>query len=163
MPLSRGSSRSTFSGAFFRPPHFLFFPCQLKPTELLAETQKAIDPTLHERHQEIIKRKKKEKELIQGLEVLTTQFQHLEQQAKGLEKDVQQINEKKQCEKQIELLHKKRPIIEWNNARDVLDELKLKKKELDSKFQSEQQRQKPVNDEIKSAFLVSFFVTSLLA
>eukprot|EP00240_Pyramimonas_obovata_P000067 CAMPEP_0118947068 /NCGR_PEP_ID=MMETSP1169-20130426/45317_1 /TAXON_ID=36882 /ORGANISM="Pyramimonas obovata, Strain CCMP722" /LENGTH=1143 /DNA_ID=CAMNT_0006893203 /DNA_START=136 /DNA_END=3568 /DNA_ORIENTATION=+ len=126
---------------------------QLKPTELLMETEKAIgDAHLRKMHQDLIDMRNDIKGLGTRVQEHRQQLERYQEQNRVLERDVERVNERNRLYALIEELEKKKPWLkfeiakdEWENARVNAKRTKNQMKEKEKQLQI---ARKPLTDKM---------------
>ncbi|KAI0309852.1 P-loop containing nucleoside triphosphate hydrolase protein [Amylostereum chailletii] len=119
----------------------------MSPQQLLKETQNAAgDGCLTAWHETLIKEGKDSKELGDLLAADKKQLETLQERNAMLERDVQRFKERKEIERQIELLELMIPFMEYIEARARYSETKAKQRELYQRVQVLKQKNAPTLD-----------------
>jgi len=132
---------------------------KLTPVELLIETEKAAAPgDVYEQHQQLIELRAKEREITGKLEEQNRKLTTLSKLNETMEALVQKIQQREEHLKKIKLLERKRPWVEYSEAREACERLRgtknTRKKELEqaeAKFAPLKNALKEKQEELKSA------------
>eukprot|EP00873_Tetraselmis_striata_P002062 jgi/Tetstr1/422326/TSEL_013169.t1 len=124
---------------------------RLKPDQLLVETERALgDAHLYDLHMELIKERKELKGSQDTMDSYARQLEKHRQANEGIERDVERFEKREQLLEQIDLRAKKKPWMEFREAKNVLGPLKEALKERQQQHKEVQERvaavQKPLRD-----------------
>jgi chromosome segregation ATPase len=121
----------------------------MSPTELLHETQKAINDELEEQHQQLIAMKKEESDLRVNFDAQTKVLADLKTQNDGLRREVARFQERDRLLKQVELLESKRPWVAFEASRTKAVELQKQVAELKVQLQAAEAALQPLEEDFQ--------------
>jgi chromosome segregation ATPase len=107
----------------------------LSPVELLLQTQRAAAPEqMLEWHEELKMQRKEQKQYEEQLQRDKEHLESLETRQDNLRAEVQRLEERNQIQKRVDVLKKTVPFVEYRDARAEHIELKVQKKEAQSRL-----------------------------
>ncbi|XP_056379046.1 structural maintenance of chromosomes protein 5 isoform X2 [Hyla sarda] len=123
---------------------------KLSKIELLEATEKSIGPPeMYNYHCELKNFRKNEKDLEESCKNKEEFLEKLKQSYERYKQDVERYYERKRHLDKIEMLERKRPWVEYENARQQFEEIKQKRDQIKEELKRKQESQAPLNQRLQ--------------
>ncbi|XP_031560445.1 structural maintenance of chromosomes protein 5-like [Actinia tenebrosa] len=124
---------------------------KMSPQQLLLATEVAVGPIgMSDNHQQLIELRKKEKELELSLKEKTDHLDKLKEQNQQLEHEVRRFQERERHLEKVQILEKKRPWAEYEEARVKFVELKNLREEAKKKRDITKRQNAPMQQNLNA-------------
>ena len=117
---------------------------ELKPTELLLETEKAADADIYNKHQRLIELRKAEKDSERGVDTIRQELEGKKEEMAGMEPEMKRMEEKKEEEEKLQWMERRKPWVEYRHQERLGQQLKEKKRQMEEQVKREAETHRPL-------------------
>ena len=117
---------------------------ELKPTELLQETEKAADVEIYNKHQRLIELRKAEKDSERGVETIRRELEGKKEEMAGMEPEMKRMEERKEEEEKLEWMQRRKPWVEYRHEERRARELQERKRRMEEQVEKEKEAHRPL-------------------
>ena len=117
---------------------------ELKPTELLQETEKAADVDIYNKHQRLIELRKAEKESERGVDTIRTELLGQREEMANMEPEMKRMEDRKEEEEKLDWLQRRKPWVEYRHEERKAQLLKEKKRQMEEQVEKEKELHRPL-------------------
>ena len=117
---------------------------ELKPTELLQETEKAADADIYNKHLRLIELRRAEKSSESGVSDIRRQLEGAQEEINGMEPEMKRLEERKAEEEKLEWMQRRRPWVEYRHEERKAERLKGEKRAAEALVEQEKETHRPL-------------------